>query len=1310
MFGHGACVRLDRGVEIEKYTVVRMVASGGMGAVYVVRHSVLGTHHALKVLTSYGPGSHERLVREGRMQAQLDHANVVPTRDVLLIDGRPALLMDLVRGPSLAELMQHRTFTLPEVLWMFRGIVAGVAAAHRRDIVHRDLKPANVLCDPTEDGVIPRVADFGIAKAAGGDLLGDHTGTGMFLGTPRYAAPEQLDDSTSVDARADVWSLGCILYELLIGRPPFQAHSLGRLLMDVRDGVFDDPARVRADLPEVWVALLRDMIRPDPSERPVDACAVLERLESMGPGVSPDIAREATLSTMPLSGPDTPSPMEALASGSRPTVSVDATSGPAERGLSTESTLTAGPASASTAADVVDEPGKGRGRLLWAGIAIGLVAVGGIAVVVGLSPPAGWSDGSRLHRLRPGMSLQLNALGEGVDALSEPGLRVVQTGEVRRFEAVNGLGRPMAWPTTFSDALDGPALSATALDGTPCEDPPMRTIGCRARVGPWLHEPGQIFARVRRPAGGGAVYETHLDRYDQPSHQLRIGLVEPGLGRVVTHHGPSGTPRADRAGRIFERQHLDEQGRIVRRRFFTADGSSPMAARDGGFGHAYTWDDRGRLSRRTFLDADGHPGPALGGVLHDVFVFKGAESGVTQHVHLGVGDLPTFGPEGCSSVHFRPSASDWTEARCEGPDGPSLFLATRCFTLKRSWSDTAEGRVRTTRCLDADGVPMPSLDRWERVDDRFDARGDLVERRYLTAGGEALEVSGRTATLRMVRDARGGLIGIGPNRDASGAPVGSGSEVQAWRGERDERGRFVTITSIDAQGEPWAAAERWAIWRTKRLEDSIEHRFYDADGRPVSHVRMRHRVLAELDDAGRVGSVRFYDTTSAASTALDGGIHRLDQAWSDADLLRSERVFNVHDEAALIRSPWTRPKPWRYYGWHAAIVSRDARGFEDGVRFLGLADEPIETDHGVAADRTQHDDFNRRTRVTHEGVGGALAEDVLGMAILERELPAHPRNDPRRVLTLDANKDGVASYRFCAQTTHEIRRWERGEMVERRCLDAAGGPAENANGVHLRRVWFEGTPRARRFVRRESFGLDDTPAADVLGAPIEVMTYGPEGQVASLSLLDADEAPILGVSGFAHSRRRFERGREVEHRVEGVDGELIGSEKYPYARREQEWAKGLLVEQRFFQADGSPGGQGLPDRRVFAYDEVHYEMVTSQLTGIGLRARPTAIRNLRTDGTPMEVGGIASTTYDFDDRGRVERMQTWAADGTRAGNARGVARTIQVWEEGPLPRIERSFDASGQPIAGRSGCAVLERVLDEQGQVLRTLCDGVESG
>ncbi len=202
-----------------RFEVLDLLGEGGLAAVWRVRHRTLGSEHALKLLLLRRPAIAQRLLTEGRIQAQLQHPNVVRVTDVVEHEGQVGLLMDYVAGPSLERwLTDHGPADVDTALDLFAAMLSGVRAAHAANVLHRDLKPGNILLSRTSQGLVPKVTDFGIAKI----VLED--------GTPGYLAPEQASDAGAVDQRADIFALGAILYELLAGRPAFDNAHIDDLL------------------------------------------------------------------------------------------------------------------------------------------------------------------------------------------------------------------------------------------------------------------------------------------------------------------------------------------------------------------------------------------------------------------------------------------------------------------------------------------------------------------------------------------------------------------------------------------------------------------------------------------------------------------------------------------------------------------------------------------------------------------------------------------------------------------------------------------------------------------------------------------------------------------------------------------------------------------------------------------------------------------------------------------------------------------------------------------------------------------------
>lgn len=268
-------MNLQVGDIIERYHVELLLGRGAMAEVYRVRHRTLKTAHALKVLMLASARIRERLIVEGQVQAQMRHPNVLAVTDVLDVQGAPGLLMEFVDGPSLDAFIEQTPPDAAQALHLFRGILAGVAEAHAAGLVHRDLKPANVLVATTARGLVPKVADFGLAKLLMEEegAAAHRTRSGSAMGTPAYMAPEQIRSARHVDHRADIFSLGCILYELMCGRRPFDGDDLLSIFNAVAAGRYE-PLR---DVPDAVQLAIQGALEVD-RERRIPSCAVMQEV------------------------------------------------------------------------------------------------------------------------------------------------------------------------------------------------------------------------------------------------------------------------------------------------------------------------------------------------------------------------------------------------------------------------------------------------------------------------------------------------------------------------------------------------------------------------------------------------------------------------------------------------------------------------------------------------------------------------------------------------------------------------------------------------------------------------------------------------------------------------------------------------------------------------------------------------------------------------------------------------------------------------------------------------------------------------
>jgi serine/threonine-protein kinase len=347
------------GTQIGAYRVLKQIGEGGMGAVWLAEHVMLGRRAALKVLHSEYSSKQEivgRFFNEARAATAISDPGIVQVFDFgYHTDGSAYIVMELLDGEPLDKRLA-RVGTLPpaDVLRVMRQVASALGAAHAQGIVHRDLKPENIFLvrDPeVPGGERAKILDFGIAKLSG-ESKGIKTHTAALMGTPLYMSPEQCRGAGRVDARADIYSLGCVLFALVVGRPPFEAEGMGEVIsMHLREPAPLASSRA-SGVPPALDRLIARCLAKDPNERPASGKELAAALgELHGLGATPSFG--------------------GVPSGVLP---VSTTLGSA--------TSEVGPRA----------PKRGRGRVVWIGAILGVALVAGGVVMAtqgGSKPSAG---------------------------------------------------------------------------------------------------------------------------------------------------------------------------------------------------------------------------------------------------------------------------------------------------------------------------------------------------------------------------------------------------------------------------------------------------------------------------------------------------------------------------------------------------------------------------------------------------------------------------------------------------------------------------------------------------------------------------------------------------------------------------------------------------------------------------------------------------------------------------------------------------------------------------------------------------------
>ena len=268
------------GDRVLTYIVDRELGEGGMGSVYLARHTVLDQQVAIKVLSPLLSRDHavrERFIQEANIQAALRHPGIVQVLNAGYEGEQPVLVMEYIEGNSLFEVLERRgALPLDDALKIIVQVFSAVGYAHRQGVIHRDLKPENIMVTAVGD---VKVTDFGIAKILGSARL---TRTGTVMGSAYYMSTEQIMNPESVDTRSDIYSLGCLFYELLTGHPPFGEKHASGTDNDFRvksAHVNQAVPELKANVPEWLTQLIMSMLEKAPDQRPPSCEAILSSIK-----------------------------------------------------------------------------------------------------------------------------------------------------------------------------------------------------------------------------------------------------------------------------------------------------------------------------------------------------------------------------------------------------------------------------------------------------------------------------------------------------------------------------------------------------------------------------------------------------------------------------------------------------------------------------------------------------------------------------------------------------------------------------------------------------------------------------------------------------------------------------------------------------------------------------------------------------------------------------------------------------------------------------------------------------------------------
>src|SRR5215468_10775251 len=264
----------------DRFELEQPIGSGGMGTVFRARDPISGETVAVKIVSDAQSHLADRFAREVKVLAELSHPGIVRyISHGVTPSGGLFLVMEWVDGEVLKTRLKRGPLPVGEAVTLATRVAEALGVAHARGIVHRDLKPSNLILPGGRVDQV-KVLDFGIAQREGRTQL---TQTGMMLGTAGYMAPEQARTGEPIDARADVFALGCVLFECLTGVPPFDGDTTAAILAKILFGTAPRVSELWPEVPESLDALVAQMLAPEPALRPNDGANLAAALAALGP-------------------------------------------------------------------------------------------------------------------------------------------------------------------------------------------------------------------------------------------------------------------------------------------------------------------------------------------------------------------------------------------------------------------------------------------------------------------------------------------------------------------------------------------------------------------------------------------------------------------------------------------------------------------------------------------------------------------------------------------------------------------------------------------------------------------------------------------------------------------------------------------------------------------------------------------------------------------------------------------------------------------------------------------------------------------
>jgi len=877
------------GTVIERYVVMRELGQGGMATVYLAKHSGLGTLHALKVLTVNSPSVQDRLIQEGRIQGALSHPHVVSVTDLVDVGGSPGLVMEFISGPSLDRLLIRGRLPLEQVDVIARHVIHGVAAAHTLGLVHRDLKPGNVMIQVVGQRVHAKVTDFGLAKVISGPTTKGVTRSGMAMGTPGYMAPEQVKDAAKVDHRADLWSLGAMLYEMVVGVRPFGHGTMVEIFDLIRAGAYRPVREVAPHTPERMIRAIEACMRLDPAER-VQSCESLLALWEDGETVSatPPWRPEDLEEIKGMGAVGVDSIPSAESAGATMTFGPGNDSSAQTMGNSQQLGVLQSAADATTFPEEFDTPRRSLAPLLLV-LPIGGVAVAAVALLAIVGVVAAWWVVPR------GPVVERYAFVDfGPQGLVGRQVLPDDAEPLQWFEVASLGGRVVDVRRRGRHGLEQFQL----VQEVPVYD-------------------GEALVEVRTLNQLGAVQFTRqISRRDDEVRVRNLGSDEQPTAGPLT-------------GALVEVHVLNDGGAVGEVRYENERGEA-MATHNGTWGERREYDGQGRRTGLMWLGR--HRGGIVNasGVMRQTFAYADERwSGLVSSVEsFGWADIPVSGASGCHvTAHQYDGKARPERLECRDASGQPMPDALGCTAWTFEYAESASDR----RC-ERDGQPSPTVDGWVTETATYSADGALKSLSWFDVDGDATAGSGGLHAVHYERDERGALVGEGPYLDTGGQRVLTPAGHGGIRYSNDERGQLIRKDFLGLSGEVSADARGVAVVSYERNAVGIEVAKWCL-GRTLQPVECQpgwHRVEREVDSRGIALVEGWFDVSRKPTAGPLGAVRVESTVDPHVGRFSERRYLDATGQLTL-----------NIGGYAMERRSYDSQGRESSIQLFGEDEKPV---------------------------------------------------------------------------------------------------------------------------------------------------------------------------------------------------------------------------------------------------------------------------------------------------------------------------------------------------------------------------------